>query len=264
MRADLHIHTSVSDGVLSPSEVVTRAERAGLDIIAITDHDSLLAHVEGVSGTRCRVIVGFEFTTESRGREYHVLGYFDRLPGAEFLSRIEEESGRRRKRMRDAIQRLVSQGISMDVEEFFAEHPNPVITSAHIAHAMAARGLVESEATAYTEYLKGGLSVVPLPETPMGVAIRLINDAGGVSVWAHPPLEDLNDLLRDAVGQGLQGIEAVNFWHPERDPAPYRAAAAKYSLLTTGGTDYHADTRPCALGSRFVTEEQIGAFLDSL
>ncbi|MBI2836735.1 MAG: PHP domain-containing protein [Acidobacteria bacterium] len=264
MRADLHVHTLISDGLLTPLEVMGKAESAGIDVLAITDHDSLAAHTQGLPTGRTRLIVGVEFTTCHLGREHHLLGYFRGLPPASFrraVARVREE---RRERMREACRRLTTAGIALDFDQFLATQRSASLTSAHLARYLADQNAVSSEEEAFDLYLRGGRSVVPLPSTPMPSATEMINCAGGISVWAHPPLREFDSLIDSVVSMGIQGLEAVNYWRPDADPLPFVNAAARYSLITTGGTDFHSNTHPCPLGSRYVDESLIGAFLSRL
>lgn len=264
MRADLHVHTLISDGELTPLEVVRKAECAGIDVLAITDHDSLLGHTHGLPVGRTRLIVGVEFTTCHLGREYHLLGYFGDMPSASFCRAVERVREERQERMREACRRLATAGIALDFDHFLATQPSASLTSAHLARYLADRRVVTSEDEAFDRYLKGGLSVVPLPSTPMASAAEMINSAGGISVWAHPPLLEFDSLIDSVVAMGIQGLEAVNYWRPDADPLPFVRAAARYSLITTGGTDFHSDTHPCPFGSKYVDESLIGAFLSRL
>ncbi len=264
MKADLHVHTSISDGVYAPKDVIKAAEEAGLNILSMTDHDSLLAYGDGLPSANLRLIVGCEFTTSHNGCEYHILGYFKAAPAAGFIRYIEGIADERRERMREAFRRMGARGIGLNFDDFLARQTSRVLTSAHVARYMTGIGVVASEKEAFQRFLKRGESVVPLPTTPMMHAIELINQAGGISIWAHPPLAELHHFVESAIEHGLQGIEVCNFWHPDADSIPFRHVAKKYSLLTTGGSDYHSDTHPCPLGTYYVSEDLIDRFLDRL
>ncbi|MEW6368973.1 MAG: PHP domain-containing protein [Acidobacteriota bacterium] len=262
LRVDLHVHTSISDGGLSPCEVVRKAEAAGLDVISLTDHDTFLAYRDDLGGTRVRVIAGFELSSVHAAREYHVLGYFTSLPAGSFLRYVEGIETERRERMCEGFRRMAAAGMDLDFGHFLSLQTSRLLTSAHIARYMLDQGLVDSEEKAFDIYIRRDSSVVPPPATPMRTAIEMINGAGGISVWAHPPVVEFDCMIEMAVEAGLQGIEVVNFWRPHVDPTPFISAAQKYSLLATGGSDYHTDDHPCPLGSHYVTEDTVSAFLN--
>lgn len=264
MKADLHVHSLISDGVREPAELVRIAEAGGLDVLSITDHDTLLAHTDGTSSTTLRIIIGIELSATREGREYHFLGYFPKMPTEAFRSYVEGIEAERRERMRQAIRRLVAIGFRLDFEDFLARQRSRMLTSAHLAKYMVDVGAASTEEEAFRLHLKGGRSVVPPPYTPITQAIELINGAGGISVWAHPPVAEFDGMVDQVVGMGLQGIEARNYWRPEVDPAPFVEAAVKHGLVTTGGTDYHSDGHPCPLGSQHVGASMVGDLLARL
>lgn len=250
---DLHLHTTASDGSLSPAELVAMAKRAGYAAIAITDHDNTGGLPEAAAaGARLgvEVVPGIELSTEYAGLEVHILGYFID-PGAESLSDLLETALLHREERNTRIcQVLQAAGVDVSMEELRETFPGAVLGRPHIGQVMVKKGYVGDVKQAFREYLgKGAKCYVPKVNMPMERAIRRISDAGGLPVLAHPyqyELEDagLRTLIETAKGYGVVGMECVYSKYDEAQTAALLALCEEYGLAPTGGSDFHGASKP--------------------
>jgi predicted metal-dependent phosphoesterase TrpH len=275
MRIDLHTHSTASDGVLQPSDLVVLAGRRGVDVIALTDHDT----VSGVEEARAtgaavgvRVVAGIELSARHENRTLHVLGYFVDT-AAEALSRtLEEMHAERRQRAESMISKLSDLGFELTLEDVLAQTKGAVVARPHIARALVARGYVRSVRDAFTADLiaDGGRADVPRRRLAPIEAVALLRQAGGVAVLAHPGVahhdgsgESIDEsLILELAQSGLSGLEVD---HPDHEPPireRLRALAAAADLIPTGGSDFHGESdRPIAL---CMTADEDFARLESL
>jgi predicted metal-dependent phosphoesterase TrpH len=266
MHLDLHLHSTCSDGSLPPREVVAAAGRAGLALIALADHDT----AAGVEPARraaapgpIRVLAAAEFTCRLDGAELHLLGYAFRLgdPGiAALMARAVEA---RRSRLAAMLDRLRALGVAITVEDVSVEPECASVGRLHLARALVRRRVAGSVTDAFTRFIgERAPAFVPSDGCPVAEAIAAINEAGGCAVWAHPSLEDARKFGQLRAG-GLAGVEALR---PSLDPVSSSAmqeSARAEGLFVTGGSDWHGGAHP-ALGSWYVTERHVGAFLERL
>ncbi|HVO34326.1 MAG TPA: PHP domain-containing protein [Gemmatimonadales bacterium] len=267
MHLDLHLHSTCSDGSLSPRDVVLAGRRAGLGMIALADHDT----VAGVEPARAAaaaqggigVIPAAEFTCELDGAEVHLLGYALRAddPGIAAIARGAAEA--RRSRLAAMLERLRGLGVALTAEDVTAEPECVSIGRMHLARALVRHRVASSVSDAFTRFIGDRApAFVPSRGPAVADAISAIDDAGGCAVWAHPSLEDARK-FRQLKTWGLAGVEALR---PSLDPvssSAMEAMARAEGLFVTGGSDWHGGTRP-ALGSWFVTERHVGEFLERL
>lgn len=252
MPADLQIHSTFSDGSLTPAEVVTAAREAGLTVIALTDHDS----VEGIEPARevgerekVRVIPGVELSTERDKREVHILGYFiDYRAGwlNELLQRLQEA---RHKRIYRIVEKLTGMGIEIDLERVLAIAGQGSAGRPHVAQAMVEAGIVDSVPEAFNRYLNNQApAYVFHAHLEPRRAIELIKQAGGLAVLAHPGISQVDEFIPEL--DGLDGLEVYYSGHSEEQTRHYLRMAQKYGLLITGGSDYHGpgSLKPVTLG----------------
>lgn len=260
-RADLHVHSTASDGVLSPAALVAAACRVQLGALALTDHDSM----EGVATAQAagaawglEVIPGVELSTEWAEEEVHVLGYYLAPEGrvGQVLARLREA---RTVRAREILDRLAHLGLRLNWEEVEAQAGRGALGRPHIARALAQAGYVGSPEEAFAKYLdRGKPAYVPRFKLTPGEAIALIQEGGGVAVLAHPGLlrreEDLSRILE----LDWQGIEV---FYPEHSPevtAKLLAMARARRLAVTGGSDFHGPGHTLApLGACTVGVEEL-------
>ena len=248
MRADLHVHTTASDGLRTPSQVVSDASEADLDVIAITDHDT----VQGVQEALCAaaktglyVIPGVELTIRFSS-ELHMLGYFIDPACKTLTDRLEELAFKRKARVEKIVEQLQDLGLNIRKEDVQARSNGQSIGRSHVAHALTDLGYAKDQNDAFRRYLaKGRPAYVPNEPVSIREGIELIHSAGGAAVWAHP-VETFSDpvnqrqLYQVLVDCGLDGIEVV---HPSATPAQsaiFRRWCQEDGLIATGGRDWHA------------------------
>jgi predicted metal-dependent phosphoesterase TrpH len=247
--ADLHIHTTASDGSLRPEEAVKLAKKAKLFAIAICDHDS----VDGISPAieagklyRIRVIPGVEMCYENGPIDAHIVGYFIDWQDKTLNSELRELQQGRFRRVNDILEKLSKAGVELkmgDVLSVAAE--GAVLTRSHVARAMVIHGYSKSEEEAFEKFLAYGRGAyVNRYQLPLGETMRLIKNAGGVPVLAHPKHGEATRLLPELVDLGLKGIEVYHPDHSKSDIARFRRLARKYGLIEVGGSDSHGPDRP--------------------
>lgn len=255
--ADLHLHTTFSDGRFTPSELVDAAALAGLRAIAVTDHDhtgGLPEARERAERYRLEVLTGVEINTVWQDRELHVLGYcFDEtLDWWNALMASQRDA--RERRMEHFVARLQEHGVPVAMEDVRRHAGSGALGRPHLAQALVEKGVVSSEQQAFDQWLAAGApGYVPREGLSPVEAIRAIREAGGVSSLAHPkglPLEGGN-LIGELVEEGLGALEAVHPSHSSLLREYYRSMADYYGLLWTGGTDDHGPKagRPARIGS---------------
>lgn len=250
---DLHVHTNASDGSYEPEEVVRLATEAGLQAVAITDHDNtngLARAMEAGARLGLEIIPGIELSADYKGIEVHILGYYID-PKAESLCDLLEIALRNREvRNRTIVEKLRQEGIDVSMEELRQRHPGTVLGRPHIGLLMMEKGYVESVKQSFREYMgKGAKCYVPKINMPMKRAISRILDAGGVPVLAHPFQYELNDpQLRELIelvkGMGCKGMECVYARYDEEQRQYLLDLAEEYGLIATAGSDYHGIPKP--------------------
>jgi len=259
---DLHLHTTASDGRSTPEALVREAADAGVTTMAVTDHDTVAAVPAVRAAARAaglEFVAGIEITAVHGARDVHMLGYFfgaDALDrGADELSSfLVEQRADRRRRLVEMIDRLTSLGVPiatdfMDGEEGGRSHRS--LGRPLLAQALVDAGHVRNLRQAFDEYLAdGGAAFVPRRGASPGEVAGLIARAGGLASFAHPGRLGLDGLVPTLVEAGLGGLEVFHPDHDDEDVERYRAMAAEYGLVATGGSDYHGpDTaRAAALG----------------
>jgi len=268
MRLDLHVHTTASDGSLSPAQVVGLAADGGLDVLAITDHDTVAgipAAMDAAAKTSLRLIPGIEVSSTHEGTEYHILGYFVD-PQADSIQAHERHAvGGRESRMDEMVDRLRRRGLLIEMTDVFdaAGPDRSAIARPHLARALVSKGYARSVVDAFDRLIGDDHpAYVPTGLAKPDEAIRLILEAGGTPVWAHPPMSALTQLLPAFIGAGLKGMEV---YRPRSTPGHIRKlerAAKAAGLLLTGGSDWHDPERGYPLGSFYVTEEEVGELIE--
>lgn len=267
-RIDLHIHSRASDGHLTPTAVVDAAVAGKLDVIALTDHDTVAGVREAVEAARerpIRVVPGIEVSTRHADAEIHVLGYFVD-PDSDAL-RVHGEGARTRRmdRAERMVRKLQEQGIPLEYEEVLREAgPDAAsIGRPHIARALLAGGHTRYYGQAFDLYLADGKSAFVLTEFPtVREAIDMIHAAGGLAVWAHPPVEIFDREIRLFAGWGLDGVECYRPGTPPAESLLFEAAARSLDLLRSGGSDWHGPHRS-RLGDYALREEDVRELLEA-
>lgn len=243
-RVDLHIHTTASDGQMTPAEVVRLALERGLAAIALTDHDSMAGLAEAraaAEGTSLEVVPGVEISSDWPVGDFHILGlYVDPWDGP-LHERLEAMRAARRHRARKILERLAALGIPLEWDEVVLScNEGCAIGRLHIADAMVRRGYVSTVREAFQCYLgRYGPAYVPrLRMTPMEI-IGLIRRAGGVAVLAHPAASGVAEHIPTLASWGLQGVEVYAPDHSPEDVQVLLRLAHQHRLLVTGGSDFH-------------------------
>jgi predicted metal-dependent phosphoesterase TrpH len=241
--ADLHLHTVFSDGTFSPAEVVAHARAQQLSALALTDHDT----VEGCAPTAAacaavgiEFVSGTELTAEQDGDEVHILGYSIDVQNAVFLAQIAQFQEVRQQRIREMVSRLNQRGIPLRAETVFALANCRSPGRPHVARALVKEGLCGGLDEAFERFLKKDRPAwVPKFKMSAEGAVKLIHQAGGVAVLAHPGLNRGDDVIPKVVAAGVDGIECFHTKHSLNDSQRYLGMAARYGLLVTGGSDCH-------------------------
>jgi 3',5'-nucleoside bisphosphate phosphatase len=266
-RADLHIHTRASDGELSPAALVRAAADGRLDVIAVTDHDTIGGLAEALAaaaGGPVRVIPGVEISSQHEGVEIHVLGYHVAPDAAPLLAHEHSALGRRQERAREMVRILQGQGIAIDYEDVLraAGTDARAIGRPHVARALLAGGHVRSMGEAFERYLAdGGLAFVRTEFPSVRDSIAMIRASGGVAVWAHPGMDVLERFAPAFAEWGMGGIEVFRPNTSPTDGKRIRGVARGLGMFVTGGSDWHGPHRS-RLGDFFVPADEVRELLD--
>lgn len=249
-RADLHTHTTASDGMQRPADNVRLAKEAGLAAIAITDHDTVDGIAEAMeAGEQLDIIVvpGVEISTSANGADIHILGYYTDWRNDGWRKKLSGLLDVRDRRNELIIERLKSSGVAITMEEVAGEarrqgKDGGSIGRPHIASLLVAKGVVRSMQEAFDIYLGSeGSAYVNPPRIHPFEAVDWIREAGGTSVIAHPGIYGDDGLVEEIIRYGADGIEVYHSDHLPEDEAKYGRMAAKYKLIATGGSDYHGE-----------------------
>jgi hypothetical protein len=246
---DLHLHTTASDGVLSPSEVVRYAKGKGLQAIAITDHDTIEGCEEGLAeGERIgfEVIPGIEISAEHSPGSMHILGFFLDIHHPFLNERLRYLQKARAERNPRIVEKLNRLGIDITFEEVLKASGGGQVGRPHFANVLLEKKYVRSFQEAFDRFLKkGAAAYVDKFRFSSREALHFIDEAKGVAVLAHPNTlgvngyAELEKLILQLVKEGLKGIEVYYPEHSPTEVSQYKTIADRYGLLSTGGTDYH-------------------------
>lgn len=270
MKSDLHIHTNYSDGVFSPEKVVDAAIDAGLDVIALTDHDNILSYdiaqnylkeLKKEKKKTIEIIQGIEVNTMYKHSEIHILGYFMDIENADFKELIKLQQQARVKQTKEIIALLnKKEGIHIKYEDIKVQvAEGGSIGRPHIAKAITNVGGTTSVIDAYNKYINDSSPVYVQRKTVSPHdAVEIIYDAGGIPVIAHPhDLDNAEELIRELMHYGLRGIEAYHRKHSPATVEYFSSMAEELGLIVTGGSDFHAPNimnGQIILGKNFVPE----------
>ena len=245
---DLHLHTTASDGRLSPAELVARAAAAGLTTISVTDHDTVAAIAEVTTvakGVNIRVVTGIEITAVDDGRDVHMLGYFFDPTSAPLAGVLEQQRALRVARVREIGARLAALGMVVDVESVLlaaAVRPGSSVGRPQVARELMRAGYVASVQDAFDKWLATGRpAFIPRTGPSPAAIVDTIHDAGGVASMAHPGVTKRDELIAPLAGSGMDAIEVYHSDHSPEDQHHYQVMAHRYGLLISGGSDFHGD-----------------------
>jgi predicted metal-dependent phosphoesterase TrpH len=262
---DLHTHSTASDGIYSPTELLTRAKAIGLRVLALTDHDTtggLDEAAQAAAKLDIDFIPGIEINTDVSGGEVHVLGYFPEYQRPAFQAILNVLRDARERRGQRMVELLNEHGINVSWERV-REIAQGAVGRPHVAKALLEAGYVQTIGEAFDKYIGTGLfAYVPRYKLTPEDAVHLIASANGLPVMAHPAdlpgLDELRGWLPGLCTAGMVGLETYyGPYTPEQEQA-LLALANEYDLIPTGGTDFHGPgIHPTPLGGRFVPYEAV-------
>ena len=266
MKIDLHIHTTYSDGMLNPEQIVDTALECELDVIALTDHDNVLSYDIAQNYVKeknlnLEIISGVEINTIYKGYEVHILGYLMDKQNSQFIDLINFQQKARIEQTHKIIELLAKkQGIKIkfeDIQKLVA--PKGSIGRPHIARAITNAGGTASVIEAYSKFINNKSDVyVERKTVSPHDAVEIISEAGGIPVFAHPIDVDIADKLTvELMNYGLRGIEAYHRKHSPAAVEHFSSLAEQYGLIVTGGSDFHAPSMNhgvILMGKNFVPE----------
>ena len=250
---DLHIHTTASDGTDAPAVVVEKARDLGLAAIAITDHDTVAGIAPAMeAGARLgvEVVPGIEVSSDYRGNNVHVLGYYIDPDSPGLRPVLEWVAAERKIRNEKMVALLAADGFDISMADLEAAYPHSVLGRPHVAEWLMRKGYVSSVREGFSRYLREGKKYyLPKRRIPLSRAIEVIGQAGGLSVLAHPlqyqyTPKEVMELLYTANALGIRGLEC---WYSEFSPqkqAWLARQADRFGLCATGGSDYHGTRKP--------------------
>ena len=270
MRIDLHTHSSASDGTDSPAELVLAAAAAGLDVVALTDHDTVSGYPEAIAaldgpdlaGSGLILVTGAELSCVVEGISMHLLAYLFDPEEPEFARERELVHTDRFRRAEVMVERCRALGAPITWEQVKRIAGRGAVGRPHVASALVEAGVVPDVDSAFTEQwlANGGRADVRKHELDPADAIRLVRAAGGVPVFAHPGAVKRGrtvpeQVITELAAAGLGGLEVDHTDHDEQTRARLRELAAGLGLLATGSSDYHGARKTVRLGANTTAPE---------
>ncbi|GAC1636108.1 MAG: PHP domain-containing protein [Ktedonobacteraceae bacterium] len=262
---DLHMHTTASDGLYAPTDLMQRAKNIGLRVVALTDHDTTGGIEEAAQAARALdidFIPGIEINTDVNGGEVHVLGYFIEYQRPAFQATIKVLRDARERRGERMVELLNEEGVHIQWERV-REIAQGSVGRPHVAKALLEAGYVQSIGEAFDKYIGTGKpAYVPRYKLTPEDAVRLIVSANGLPVIAHPVtlpgLDILRTWLPNLKAAGMVGLETYYGQYTQEDEQALLVLAHQYDLIPTGGTDFHGPgIHPTPLGGRYVPHEAV-------
>lgn len=245
---DLHLHTTASDGRLSPAQLVARASAAGLTIISVTDHDTVAAIAEVTEAAKrvnIRVVPGIEITAVDDGRDVHMLGYFFDPLSTTLATVLERQRALRVARVREIGEKLAALGMPIDVESVLlaaAARPGSSVGRPQVARELVQAGHVTSVQDAFDTWLATGRpAFMPRTGPSPAAIVDTIHEAGGVASIAHPAVTKRDELIAPLVAHGMDAIEVYHSDHSPDAVQLYQGIAKRLGALVSGGSDFHGD-----------------------
>lgn len=265
---DLHLHTTASDGRLTPTELVSLVASKGLKIVSISDHDTTEGLAEAYQAARqfpdLRIIPGIELSTDIPGDEIHMLGYFIHYEDQAFQTILKRFREGRLERGRLMVERLAQLGLPVDWERVQEIAGDGSVGRPHIALAMVERGYFKEPKDAFAEHLgRNGLAYVERDKMTPEEGVGMLAQVGAVAVLAHPAqLADLDAKLEMLKAAGLKGMEVHYAMYPPETVHRLAEAALRHGLIPCGGSDYHGlgntgEPLPGTLGPPLETVERL-------
>ena len=251
MKIDLHAHTTASDGILPPDELIKLALSKDVKVLAISDHDT----VEGIpqafsyaAGKDIELIAATELSIEYKPGTFHLVGLFVDWQNIELKNKLSWLTERRSTRAERIVEDLAVHGVNISIKEVLKEAGKGVVGKPHVARVLIKRGFAKDMPSVFKNFLEEGLpGYIPKDKMNFEEAISLIKRAGGIGILAHPASLGIKDgeaflsFLSKLAGNGLDGIEAYSDMHTPEMTDFYIKAAKSLNLLISGGSDYHGD-----------------------
>jgi predicted metal-dependent phosphoesterase TrpH len=244
-KADLHIHTTYSDGRVRPDEILDLAYSKGLKAISITDHDTIKGYLAGLDALQNKtyeleLIPGVELTAMFRGKEIHVLGYFFDAHNKALRAYLTKCSVQRRNRMKAMIEWLNQKNVEVSFEEVRASAGDATLARPHLAKILVEKNYVRNALEAFNKFLiQAHEATSELYFLDVTSLIALVKKAGGAIVLAHPASHYNKEELESIREMGIDGVECIHPSHSYEQHINYVKWAHKHHLLQTGGSDYH-------------------------
>ncbi len=264
VKADLHIHTNLSDGVYDPCTVVQKSAAIGLNIISITDHDNVNGLKEAIEcgkDLKVEVIPGLEISTDLEDKEIHLLGYFIDINNDELQKYLKFFRDERYHRAKRIVQKLQKLGLPITIDNVMEKAQNSAVGRPHIAYALIDLGFVNDYYEAFHKYIGdyGPAYEKKIHVSPIS-ALKLISDSGGLSFIAHPG--NIKDsILYYLIRSGIDGIEIIHPSHTENQIRFFNGIVSQYCLLGSGGSDFHGGKKEDEdnLGKYYISSVQVEA-----
>ena len=245
---DLHVHSTESDGTLTPEDLVAEAKKAELAAFALTDHDTCQGVGKAMplaASAGIELIPGIELSTDYHGKEVHIVGLYIDIENEQLLKKTAEYRKCRSERNALMVEALQKEGLSITMEELVAENPDCVITRANIARFLYEHGQIKSVREAFDRYIgdhcKCYVGRLKVASTD---AVRLIKEAGGTAILAHPLLYGLSNtnlqkMIDELKPAGLDGLEAIYSTYTTGEERRMKRLARENGQLISDGTDFH-------------------------
>jgi len=253
-NVDLHIHTACSDGMRTPEEILAIVREKKLTAFSITDHDTLEGYhqtCQHLENGDPELVPGVELSAIENGEDLHMLAYMFDPDNRELNDCLETFQETRRHRGRLMVDKLNALGLEITFEAVEMAAGSTVIGRPHVAEVMVQFGHVSTFEEAFWKYIgTKGPAYVPKSKITPADAIKLVHNAGGLAVLAHPFIGDAHEHIESLAGIGLDGLEAYHYSHRKHQVNRIKSLAKRYDLFVTGGSDYHG---------RVETEGEIGS-----
>lgn len=245
-KIDLHVHTNFSDGLLTPKEVLEMAKKNNVQIMAITDHDTFAGYEEVKDIAKnygVELIPGVEISSQHKNVDVHVLGYYPDIDNEALSKELYKIQHGRFDRAKKILKKLDDLDLPLSLEKIIAlAGKNNLIGRPHIARAMIELGYVRNKNEAFDRYLgEGCKAYCPKPSPSPKEVIKLIKDAGGIAVLAHPQTLGSDDLINDVIEMGIDGLEVFYAKSSYQTTTHLDEMAQQNGLIRTGGTDFHGE-----------------------
>ncbi len=240
--ADLHIHSTHSDGLLSPTQIIKMCQESGIKKFALTDHDSVsgIKQATDLCRKKIKIVPGVEMSSNLKDLDIHLLGYYIDFEDQNLISYFEDFQWHRQQRVKKFLEKLHIDGVKLDFEHIKINAKNGSLGRPHIAKALLEKGYVGSINEAFARYLGYHTPYyVPKKNIHPKEAIKKIKKWRGIPIIAHPAILKSEDLINHLIDLGALGLE---IWHPDNNAKwqdRLRAIATKGRLIMTGGSDFH-------------------------